>query len=168
MWDRSREEEAAQLDCVLLVLPQYAMLTEMGHLWPSSLLGTVWHAGEEGHCLMVQGPGREVMVKLYAQQTALVTWLPPTHVLFQFITITAINALKRNPRYAPLDVFDVSLWPCSPSLPLSFPFARGLFGLFLCRESPPQIDIPCAGSWKPLQRAGQAMICLHVGSTGFR
>lgn len=56
---------------------------------------------------MVQAPGREVMVKVYAQHTALVIWLPPTHL--PFITVAAMNTPKRNPRYALFDIFGVSV-----------------------------------------------------------
>lgn len=94
------------------------------------------------------------MVKLYAEHIALVTWLPSTHLPFQFSTITAMNTLKRNPRYALFVVFGESVWLSSP-----FPLPMGLFGISPCQESATHLYLAFAGSWKPLQWADKAVVC---------
>lgn len=122
----------------------------MRHLWPSSLLKRFWHAGKEVQCPIVQGS--EVMVKLFAQHTSLVTWLTPTHLQFQFITITTMNPPQKKSLLGTIWCFCV----CDPLhlvclSPFSFPFLMGLFGLSLCQESAPHWDLCFPGSWNPLQ-----------------
>lgn len=130
----------------------------MRHLWPSSLLKRFWHAGKEDQCPIVQGS--EVMVKLFAQHTSLVTWLTPTHLQFQFITITTMNPPpKKIPARHHLML--LCLWPSSPSLSFSFflPFSHGaLWSVSLSRISSPLRSLL---SWflEPT-----AVICPHFSS----
>lgn len=44
----------------------------------------------------------------------------------------------------------------------------GLFGLSLCQESAPPLDLSITGSWKPPQQAGKAVISLRVSSMGLQ